>query len=161
MWKDTIFLYWDQSDSARWNEETYSENRFRLMDSHGEFKGPWIIAPRKYPYQTSGTVHYNPVENRFFWTTSEYKTLYSTDPYRTDIKGKIWGYYVRNDGNFETKSGKQGWNPVALTHYFSSINTSMHYGGYAYNDSANEYFILYMLHDYKNDENGIWGIIYK
>ncbi len=25
------------------------------MDSNGEFKGPWMIAPRKYPYQMSGT----------------------------------------------------------------------------------------------------------
>ncbi len=159
--EDIIFLYWEQSDGFYIDEQTYRENRFRLMDSNGEFKGPWMIAPRKYPFQKSGAVHYNPVENRFFWMVPEHKTLFSANPYRSNIRGKLWGSYVGNEGDFESKSGKQRWNPVALTRYFSGTNTAMWYYGYAYNDLTNEYFILYALHDYKTGDYEFWGILYK
>lgn len=159
--EDTIFLYWDQSNSDYSDQEAYREHRFRLMDSNGEFKGPWMIVPRKYPYQNGSSVSYNPVENRFFWITSEYRILSSSNPYRSNVRGKLWGFYVGNDGNFESKTGKQLWRPIALTRYFSSMDISMDYAGCAYNDSRNEYFILYVLYDYKSESSEIWSILYK
>jgi len=156
-----ILLHWEYSDKANTFESTYVENHYRMMDTRGRFKTGIRVVPKREPFQYPGEARYNPAEKRFFWICPEYKILMKTSPARRFYGGKLWGFYLDNEGNFEDKLGTDKLAPIPLTYTFLDPSAGMFSDTLVHNSKDNSYLAVYEIERTAATIRELWGLIYK
>jgi hypothetical protein len=156
-----ILLHWEYSDKVNSFESTYVESHYRLMDARGRFKTGIRVVPKREPFQFSGEACYNPAEKRFFWVCPEYKILHQASPERRFFGGKLWGFYLDHDGNFEDKQGNGKLDPIPLTYTFLDPSADVSFDTMAHDSKDNSYLAVYGIERMATTANEVWGFIYK
>ncbi len=153
-----VLLHWSWVDRE---PAGHQENRFRIMDTQGLFiTGPQAV-PKKDTFQLEGEAVYNPVDKRFFWACPEYKVLFQEDPYLDHYRGKIWGFYLDADGNFENKQGEDKFSAIPLTPVFPDTAQEMHLEQLAVSSRDGSVLAAYRLANHHSVTSECWGFIYK
>jgi len=156
-----ILLHWLYSDTLNTFESTYVESHYRMMDTRGRFKTGIRVLPKREPFQYPGEARYNPTEKRFFWICSEYKILYKASPERRFYGGKLWGFYLDDEGNLEDKLGNDKLDPILLTNTFLDPSAGMFFETMVHNSKDNSCLAVYEIERTGTTNCEIWGLIHK
>ena len=156
-----ILLHWLYSDTLNTFESTYVESHYRMMDTRGRFKTGIRVVPKRESFQYPGEACYNPTEKRFFWICSEYKILYKASPERRFYGGKLWGFYLDDEGNLEDKMGNDKLDPIPLTNTFLDPSAGMIFDTIVHNSKDNSYLAVYEIERTATSANECWGLIHK
>jgi len=107
------------------------------------------ITPSRQSHFSVVGVFYNP------------KILYKASPERRFYGGKLWGFYLDDEGNLEDKLGNDKLAPIALTVTFLDPSAGMFFDTMVHNSKDNSYLAVYEIKRTGTTNREIWGLIYK